>query len=620
MATLDPRIALAVQVPQVTTQPLSATQLLGQGLSLQDMMLRGQMTQLQLEQAREQWRQQQALNQLIQQAYQTPAAQTTTASAVPAAPATTPAPAPLTPVPLPTGQPFATPTIPQPTGTLADIMNAPPPAPAPAPATAQAAAPVAGRPTGEIQMPQEAHTPDFQAWMKAAPMVAPQAIENYVKVVKGQYDLANAQFTQKENTLKRAAGLANGIVDEPTKFQAVATAYNEGLVSAPERDRLMQVPFNDPIWKSWQQAAMTGAEGAANARAELEEHRKQLEENRKQALFPSELSEKQAQAATAATKAQQDQMAADAQALAAAAGQGPAQLEAARQQLGPERAAPFAGLTTSRDILNRALTPEQLTTTTETRIQHKIENLRENQTAEQNRQKFNLEYGPGSVDSLVEQVYRNPDTADKLVSQTMRPAVQAAFQKKYGIPYPEPLVGDQKSRETADKSTVTAANTILRNLDDPEVNANFGLIMGKLRDLQLKYGTKLDLSPAAAQKAAETRTAMRLLLAQEPGELGARLSKSTMDALQTGLLKPDINIDLLKGALQGVKNTGLQRLDAFDESRFGAGHARSRAVRGLEPTAEQQQTILGDKRGAGVYNGNDGSRWYRTKDGQVIPF
>lgn len=627
---IDPSIALAFRSPEITAQPVGPLQLTGQYLSLQNMMRQGQMQELQLQQAQQEWQERMALSQLIQQQYLNPGnAAPATATAMPPAaggiqpggiPSLTPQPQPVT-VATPTIAPSLAPTLGAWRPTLPDTGTPAfaPPQPAPVAAPAQPMATAASvRPSGEIEMPGMLPHPDFAQWLKVAPTIGPQAIEGYSKAIKSQYDLANAQYTQQENTLKRAAGLANSIVDEPTKFTAVATAYNEGLLNAPERDRLMQVPWNDPIWKSWQQGAMSAAEGAANARANLEEHYKQLEENRKEALFGPQLSEAQSKAATARITVGQDQLSSDAQMLSAAAARGPDAVAAIKAQIGPERSAPFEGAVTPADFATRALKPQEAVTTAETRQQHAIENARAYAEYQQNQQKFNLEYGPGTVDSQVEQVYHNPDTAVQNVPQTLRTAVQNGLQTKYGITFPKPLTGQQSEQEVASKSTLNAVNYIRSALDDPEIAGKIGPILGRLQDAQQKTGTAIGLSPAAAQKAQELRTQMRLLLTQEPREFGGRLTPALMDELQKSGPRVDMNIDMLKGALNGTEITSLNQLDNLDRARFG-GQMRPRAVRGLEATPEIRNAIQGQKKGPGMYTMTDGSRWYLTSDGNIIP-
>jgi len=326
----------------------------------------------------------------------------------------------------------------------------------------------------------------------------------------------------------------------------------------------------------------------------------------------------QAEATTAGMTAADAQRAQDAQTLAVAAAQGPAQLQTALAGLPAARQAAFAGATTPTDILTRGLKPQEQLTTAETKRQHNITAVNEAIKTGIEKQKFDLEFGPGTVDSLVEQIRQNPDTAVQNVPQALRTPVAQGLTAKYGLPFPKPLSGQQSEQEVASRSTLNAVNYIRSALDDPEIAGNIGPILGRLQDVGQRIGTAGTLSPAAAAKAQELRTQMRLLLTQEPREFGGRLTPALMEELQKSGPRVDMNIDMLKGALNGTEVTSLNQLDNLDKARFG-GKARPRTDRGLEPTQDVRTAIMGQKKGPGMYQMTDGSAWYLTRDGQIIP-
>lgn len=643
MGGLDPRIALAGVPVNINVGAYQTPyQIQGGALNLQQLMQQNQMGALQLQQAQIDFEEAQRLSQMLYGGQANQTAGQVPAGGVPgvvAQPAGGVLPAQRIPlaggapqVPLTGGfmplqaAPAAVPVQPVPQGGAAGIpsllgasvMSQPGVQPAPdVGAAGSQETPAAPTPTGQIQYPGQFPVPDFSKWAQVAPMTWGRYADKYMTTVKNYYDVQDAQFKQQQNVGKRVAQLADSIQDEPTKMTAIGNALSEGFIGTDEASRLVATPWDAPIWKSWKSMGMTASENATNEIANARLHMEQVQKAFELAEAPYKLQGTIAQTGKTQIDAATAQRNLDASTLAAAYAQGPQQGAAALATLPPERQGPFIGVQTPQDVYQRALTPSEGITAAETRRQHAIQNIIDAQKEARDQQTFDAKYGPGTVDSYVEQVYRNPDAAQRVPPEMVNLVTQG-LQQKHGIPFPEQLDGGQRAQETASRATLTAVNTIRRDIDDPEVAANIGAIMGKLQNVNDKWGTAMGLSASAAQKAQELRTQMRLLIDTEPKEFGGRLSPGLMEEFQKNGVRPDVNVDRLKGALDGTESYSKNMLDTLDKSRFG-GQMRPRTDRGLEPTQQQADSIRAQKKPSGTFRLSDGTSWYLSRDGKIVP-
>jgi hypothetical protein len=443
----------------------------------------------------------------------------------------------------------------------------------------------------------------------------PSILEGVTKYQKANADLAEAQGKVKVQEADAAGALGAALAasnDDPHLFTTLAQheinakTVDAGVI-APMVQRVQQAMVDDPTGA---QAKALVSQFRTQLQAASAEQQKQLAANK-----TANASQQNADRETAQFNLTKGGLEADA-IQKQAAGLAP-QLEAAFKKGGPDAvnaildqtprivANRFNGASKSGDFLAAALTPEQATqanrenaNATETR-RHNLETEAEarkrtgieQQNASINAKKFAMEFGGDAVKGWVKQVADNPDTAGQ-VPPALRTPVAQAYTASTGLPFPKPLTGQAVDQERAAHNALKAVAQITEALQDPEIQARRGPVLGRIGNVEQDAGATVGLSPSAAAKAAELRSNLRYLFTQElKANIGGRPPVELAKALEA--VSPNIKLDdaLMQGSLAGVKDAALRTLDATDEQRFGSGKGRTREARGLAPAAAPSTSI-----------------------------
>ena len=110
----------------------------------------------------------------------------------------------------------------------------------------------------------------------------------------------------------------------------------------------------------------------------------------------------------------------------------------------------------------------------------------EQQNASINAKKFDMVFGPGTVESQAHQVLNNPDAAAR-VPAALIPAVTKYLQDK-GYNFPKPAQGTSVTQEQAARNTFAALDDVQKLLSDPEVASRRGAIMGRVGEAEQDIG------------------------------------------------------------------------------------------------------------------------------------
>lgn len=417
---------------------------------------------------------------------------------------------------------------------------------------------------------------DYGEIMRRFPTLGPGIVKAHHDAATAGYDeqLKQIDITQKQTA--RRAQLAGSITDEATKTAAIAQALQEGLVTPAQRDQLLQLPFDNPQWKQFQTQALNADQQLTQARQAAEEGRAKVKFAHDQVMFPSQETEAKAKAAEAVATAAQAQRSQDAMTLAGALRQGPQAYADALNGLPADRRQPFAGAKTETDLLRAAMKPAEIVTATE----QQRHNLSSEATARlnasiaagrlaQERIVNGLKYGPGTAEYWVQQLHENPDSIKEMPPE-LRSTVGQSFTKQYGLPLPTPLGDTAKATETAARTALDAAAFIRNAMQDPEIKARIGPIMGRLGDKEQDAGATVGLSPAAAAKAQELRTRMRYFVFQEgKAVLGGRMPQNLMSQLESSSANVHMEPGTLEGALRGAEGAATSTMENLDKQRFG---------------------------------------------------
>jgi len=197
-----------------------------------------------------------------------------------------------------------------------------------------------------------------------------------------------------------------------------------------------------------------------------------------------------------------------------------------------------------------------------------------------------MKYGPGTTEYWVKQLQDNPDSIKEMPPE-LRSTVGQGFTKSTGLPLPTPASAANQQQETAARNALDGATFIQKALQNPEIQANLGPIMGRLGNTEQAIGTALHLSPEASRIAQELRTRMRYFVFQEgKAVLGGRLPQQLMGQLEES--SPNVKMDpsMLQGALNGAVGNAASVLENVDKQRFG-GQSRSAATRRVAEIANQ---------------------------------
>jgi hypothetical protein len=568
MGGINPNIALATRAPDIQIQVPQPLQQMAQVLTLRDLMQRGQLgqiqtqsAQLELEQARQMMRERQALSGYL--------GGLTNPQPVAAAPTAT-------------------------DGTTTATATG---APATAATGATAATPATGGGLPEI---------DYGRIFQIAPNLGPAFLKNLHEIRKSAYEESEQGLKVQQAKIDAMATLASGATDDTTKVPVIAKAYQNGYIDQATRDHLLQTPYNADEWRNFQTQAETATQRIADIREQKRLDWEAQRQKHEAAMYPS-----QEQKATVETDVAQANR--DASVLAAAAARSPDALQAELANLPPKRAGLFLDAKTPAEIMTRASNPEQYLANQRANEQILISAA----NAAREKQKFDMMYGPNTVESLVQQVYAHPDSA-KDVPADMRAAVIGRFRQQFGIPFPTPLEGASLQQEGAAKSTQADIDWIRNALQNPNIAKNVGPLMGNIGNIEQALGTATGLTGADAQQAQEFRTRMRMMLANEAGAMRARINPKVMDDLASSSGRVNMDADMLKGALDGVEGYTKNKLDTFERQRFG-GQMRPPSAR--NPAMAVPANVSEALKGAsiGKHQLSDGSIWQVNADGSITP-
>lgn len=640
MGGIDPNIILRLQTPQIP-RPQIATPLeqYSKILSLGALMQQGQLRSLELQQAQLAMDRTAAINRELQglppvgTSVPPQIAPAGTEASVsggryyepnlmrPAGPEDRPTavPLPAAPTLAPTASPL--PAAPQISGVPENAfwLRTTPPAPAataPVPTAAPLSAATAPAVTGG--MPTFAGFPTTERLLKVGGIAALPVIENLNKARKAQLDAHISQLTADKSETAARADLATGAIDNNSLKRNLATAANKGYITWDQARQYSDLGFDHPATQAWLKSAQLQAVGADKAQ---EMRIRDAKESRDQLLFGPQLTEATSKAVTA-------QQEGDAKLLAAAARQGPDSLKRVMDQIGPNRAAPFQGLTTPDDLMAMGQKAHEYVTAAES----KRHNLSQEEMAGVNsaisagrlretRRVNEIEYGPGQSQYWVQQIYENPDSIN-MVPEKLRGTVGQAFTQRYGLPLPKPLSESAKTTETAARNALDGVDFIRKAIQDPEVRQRIGPLMGRLGEAEQDAGTTVGMSPQAARLAQELRTRMRYFVFQEgKAIMGGRMPESLMHALEQSSGNVKMNADMLEGALRGAEGAAKDTLENADRQRFG-GKARPPEARGLQPTSvsPEVRTLLSDpKVTPGIHTLSNGTKFMKAADGTITP-
>jgi hypothetical protein len=335
---IDPGISLQVQPPNINVPMPQPIQQLGQVLTLGNLIEQQQMGGLQLKMAQMDYQRQLALANVFADEFGgrnreptladarpagappfAPAALTASVSGIPYA---TPQPAaPVSGIPYAAPQAAVPPAPPALAGFGPDLLTqglVPPPPATPAAEPSAAAAPQPAPaaqapeavPQAVAQAPVMGLSPDFyRRIIQADPFKGPAIVEQMTKSIQGQYNVLHAQYTTQKDAADRESTILQGAIDEPSKNAAVMQLYQEGLISRPEYNHMMNLPVGDRYFKSRMDMAMDRSKYLENERADIEQAQKTEKFNWERAnLWKPEARQKTAEAATADVTAEKNEL------------------------------------------------------------------------------------------------------------------------------------------------------------------------------------------------------------------------------------------------------------------------------------------------------------------------
>jgi hypothetical protein len=255
------------------------------------------------------------------------------------------------------------------------------------------------------------------------------------------------------------------------------------------------------------------------------------------------------------------------------------------------------------------LSPAEREKANEALITQKYEKGRlgvEQQNASINAKKFDMEFGPGTVESLAHQVLDNPDASAR-VPAALIPAVTKSLHDR-GYTFPKPAQGTSVTQEQAARNTFSALDDVQRLLADPEVATRRGAILGRVGEAEQDIGATAGMTPEGAKKAQDLRTTLRYLFTQElKANLSGRPAERLAQTLQTASPSANMSDPLIQGAMKAVKDSAGRITDAVDAERFG-GKARPRTLRNVPTDIRvlNGRRIASDDGGKTIYDATTG--------------
>lgn len=676
---LDPAISLQVRPPQFNVEIPQPLQQFGQVLTLQDLMTRGQMNRLALQQQQIEMKERQDYANALANAYRNGPATTTTPFVQPIAPITPPVPqTPNLDLGLPTTLPVTAPLAPSTGGgqisTAFDLSGAPAvTAPAPSLGAMMTTPPSATAPTvptapAPLTAPALAMGgPDLNAMFGG--MDLGQFLARYPNIGGGiaakAFETQNKQQEYLKNYHENQAKVADGLAGIARGVEAASdkpAAFNQGIYDAvsngwmtPELGRFYKTRgYNhddmqafierSDKFKDYHEAQKADIESLGKAQQNAADWIKgvndqttytqgfsQLDPRVQKILGPQfspGLRERAISWGVPGAELPKMQMSvreAQAGPLAAALSRSPDEFKAQLSKLPIDDQALFAGAKSPLEVMQRAQNPDKYVEEARLMRGQLLEAGRLHQETiktDLDRAKFDAEYGPGTAESAAEQIYANPDSVREVLGKIpagMYPRVQGILKSKYGMPIPVPLEGAEKQKEAAALRTQGDVDWIRNAMQNPNIANNVGALLGNLQNVEQATGVATGLTGADAQMAQEFRNRMRGLIVNEAG---AMRSRGVSSDIINGLVQssPRINMDakMMLGALDGVEGEVRNTLDTSEGMRWGAGKARPPEVRGLRPVTIPQATREAlVKAGPGRHQGNDGT-WYQVnQDGTV---
>lgn len=216
-----------------------------------------------------------------------------------------------------------------------------------------------------------------------------------------------------------------------------------------------------------------------------------------------------------------------------------------------------------------------------------------------------MKYGPGTTEYWVKQIQENPDSIKEMPAE-LRSTVGKGFTQATGLPLPTPANASSQAQEAAARNALDNATFIQKALQNPEIKANLGPIMGRLGNAEEALGTSAHLSPEASKLAQELRTRMRYFVFQEgKAVLGGRLPQQLMQQLESSSANPKMDPAMLQGALNGATGSANSVLENVDKQRFG-GQARSSTMRHA-PDITPSKTIRARDEKGNLHEAPEGS-------------
>lgn len=415
------------------------------------------------------------------------------------------------------------------------------------------------------------------------------------KIAKATSDELGTKKYQNEQMLglhKQAIDLANS--DPQAYAQAWPQFYAQAVKFDPEAAKHLDP--NNPATVQQLQLSEAAYGTDEYLRKEAEAKRQQAAEGRAVAGEQRASMMAGPQLAKATAEASSANRTNDAALLAAAAKQGPDALAAAMSRLPADRQAPFQSITpktTPDDILKLGMTPDQQTSaahaaavSTETARHNKVDesSAAGRLAVEQGnlalaRKKNEMEYGAGTTEFWVHQLQDNPDSI-KEMPPAMRSVVGKGFTATTGLPLPTALGGAAQTQETAARNALDNIAFIRKAVQNPEIRAQLGPLLGRLGDVEQRIGSAANLSPEAEALGQELRTRMRYFNLQEgKALLGGRPNAKLMETLAGSSANSHMDPGILEGSLKGAEGSANEIMDNADRQRFG-GKMRSRETRG----------------------------------------
>lgn len=230
--------------------------------------------------------------------------------------------------------------------------------------------------------------------------------------------------------------------------------------------------------------------------------------------------------------------------------------------------------------------------------------------------KQDKEMGPKSTQVWIDTLKKNPDAVSE-IPPLLKNGVAEGFQQQTGLPMPKAASQNSQNVEISAHNALSNASYILKAIEDPDIRARLGPILGRLGETEQKVGETFGLPADKAQKAQELRTRLRYFVFQESKALlGGRLPQQLVEQLKGSSADVHMNEAMFKGALKGAVDTAKTNLDNVDAERFGGSAARPRVLRGVDP--EPGSTLVNPTTKHRIATDNGGKSYYDAETGEPV--